>query len=219
MCNVLRLYVIVASEVVGLAVAAHLAPQFKALFLNLASAPNPKILGARCRLRCGRVFRCCGPLSALSGSTIACSTFSKRLPDCFSAAAAWCWPVVPGGGSRGRLRRSTHIGGIATDHGEGGALDFPRPSILDWREAPTQRRQRRAEKRVPADSEPSRLEAAGLRTAALEDGGLSTPALAAGTRIVARMPRNKGQVMVKLRKRPRARCKRAGRWSRQAMVK
>ena len=97
--------------------------------------------------------------------------------------------------------------------GEGGAFDFPRPSILDWREAPTQRRQRGAEK-----ASISRLEAAGLRIAALEDGSLSTPALAAGSQrrrsclaCRQRTPshrrphaaRNKGQVMVKLRMRPR----------------
>ena len=86
--------------------------------------------------------------------------------------------------------------------GEGGALDAPRPRTLDWMEAPTQRRQRRAAKATS-----SRLGTkcnAGLRTAPLEDDSLSTPALAVGRnaftlalpvdnarpRIFARMPRS-----------------------------
>ena len=47
---------------------------------------------------------------------IACGTFSNRLPGCFSAAAAWCWPVVPGGGCGSDRRR----------HGAGATHAWPR---------------------------------------------------------------------------------------------
>ena len=53
--------------------------------------------------------------------------------------------------TRWRLRRFTHIGGIVTDHGATARAtrSTPRaPRILDWGEAPTQRRQRRAAKAI-----------------------------------------------------------------------
>ena len=86
--------------------------------------------------------------------------------------------------------------------GEGGALDAPRPRILDWMEAPTQGRQRRAAKETTTRF--GAIPNAGLRTVSLEDGSPSTPALAVGRntftlalpvdnarpRIFARMPRS-----------------------------
>ena len=67
--------------------------------------------------------------------------------------------------------------------GEGGALDAPRPRTLDWREEPTQRRQRRAAKVTTSRLGTKRY--AGVRTALLEDDSQSTPALAAGCNAVA----------------------------------
>ena len=78
-------------------------------------------------------------------------------------------PLAMGASPRGRLRRSTHIGGIATDHGATAraARSTPSPSwSLKWREAPTGRRHRRSAKRRQAISEPP---AAALQSASPED--------------------------------------------------
>ena len=124
---------------------------------------------------------CCGP--ARAGLAIVAYMLRARVTGRAYAAIA----------SRWRLRRSTHIG-------EGGALDAPRPSDSGPvggadAAAPTESSK--------SDYQPTRSHpTVGLRTASLEDGSLSTPALAVGRiaaalalpvdsarpRIFARMP-------------------------------
>ena len=59
--------------------------------------------------------------------------------------------------TRWRLRRSTRIGGIATDHGATAraARSTPRAPDPEWMDAPTQRRQREQRMRRQVASEPS----------------------------------------------------------------
>ena len=77
----------------------------------------------------------------------------KLMSRFFQLRGGW----VQGVASRGRLRRSTHIGGIATDHARrrGRRARLQRPSDSGPDGCAAQRRQRRAVKATTSHSEPS----------------------------------------------------------------
>ena len=129
---------------------------------------RPKARRARCKCPCRGLGLSAGP----SSMRFTCSW--RRLVRAWPSSNAMAITQIH------THRRNRH--GSWRD-GEGGALDAPRPWTLDWMEAPTQRRRQRAAKATT-----SRLGAictAGLRTAPLDDGSLSTPAIAAGRNAVA----------------------------------
>ena len=98
---------------------------------------------------------------------------------CVAACTAASWDM---NNTRGRLRRYTHIGGIATDHGATvrAARSTPSPSrSRKWRAALTWRRHWRAAKRRQAISEPP---IAAPQSASLEDASTADTSVGSGSR-------------------------------------
>ena len=118
-----------------------------------------------------------------TGRTVASASVGTRRPGALRVVLRrYQTSLRCRGMTRWRLRRSTHIGGIATDHdatARAARSTHRAPRILEWMEAPTQWRQWRAAKVTT-----SRLGATSIavsRTVSLEDGSPANASARSGT--------------------------------------